>query len=283
MPQNCITRKQPMPDFVEVLSGYLQQSPWHLRCLTTLASAQAWFHQTHTKNPGTSEDQLELWIAAGFVRNLVWDHLHGYPAGKTEDVDVIYHSLYQLPYDSPYQSTYDSQTMIEREIPKFELLKLETEMQKRENELQKREESLLKHLLRLAPDIPWQVRDQARMHLRNDDSPYGDIADAMKHWPEKETAVAVRLMSELKRPRKSASLNDVKRPSESTTPDREKSSGTTTPNLLNKEDLQICAPFGLELLWKGKISWNPRRQREIFTQRLEQKKWLERWPTLRPE
>jgi uncharacterized protein len=47
--------------------------------------------------------------------------------------------------------------------------------------------------LRVAlPDAPWSVKNQARMHLRNGDPPYADTADAMRHWPETCTAVAVR-------------------------------------------------------------------------------------------
>lgn len=34
----------------------------------------------------------DCYIAAGFVRNLVWDHLHGFPSTPLNDVDVIYFS-----------------------------------------------------------------------------------------------------------------------------------------------------------------------------------------------
>ena len=36
-------------------------------------------------------DLPDCWIAAGFVRNLVWDHLHGIsPPTPLNDIDVIY-------------------------------------------------------------------------------------------------------------------------------------------------------------------------------------------------
>jgi uncharacterized protein len=38
----------------------------------------------------------DCYIAAGFVRNLVWDHLHGFPATPLNDVDVIYFSKTEL-------------------------------------------------------------------------------------------------------------------------------------------------------------------------------------------
>lgn len=35
-------------------------------------------------------DLAECYVAAGFVRNMVWDHRHGYPPTPLQDVDVIY-------------------------------------------------------------------------------------------------------------------------------------------------------------------------------------------------
>src|SRR5262245_34828741 len=66
-------------------------------------------------------------IAAGFVRNRVWDHLHGIaPPRPTNDIDVLY-------YDA--------------------------------SDLSKATEQA--HEARLAARLPapWQVRNQARMHL----------------------------------------------------------------------------------------------------------------------
>ena len=38
-----------------------------------------------------AENEVDDWyIAAGFVRNLVWDKLHDSPASVLEDIDVIY-------------------------------------------------------------------------------------------------------------------------------------------------------------------------------------------------
>ncbi len=98
----------------------------------------------------------DCWIGAGFVRDAVWDHLHGYqkclPVG---DVDVVWFS--------PAMPNED----IDRDI---------------EHQLQSR-----------VPGLAWSVKNQARMHLRNGDAPYKSVADAMRHWPETATAVAARL------------------------------------------------------------------------------------------
>jgi len=95
-------------------------------------------------------------IGAGFVRSAVWDHLHAYPvATSLPDVDLLY-------FDR-------NDVSIERE---------------KEIELQ---------LLSSQPGVPWQVRNQARMHLQNGDPPYRDTEDGIRNWLETATAVAVRL------------------------------------------------------------------------------------------
>lgn len=106
--------------------------------------------------------QLNLaqsYIAAGFVRNLVWDHLHHKPNTTVlNDIDVIYFEPDE--HDSNQYQIYES--------------KLNT----------------------LMPQLNWQVRNQAFMHHRNGDKPYTSILDAMSYWPEKETAVAVQKVRE---------------------------------------------------------------------------------------
>lgn len=102
---------------------------------------------------------LELpncWIAAGFVRNAVWDNLHGRkPRAPQGDVDVIWFDPINI------RSTLDHEI----------------------------ESTLIKGM----PSFDWSVKNQARMHERNGDKPYTSSADAMAHWPETATAVGVRL------------------------------------------------------------------------------------------
>jgi len=99
---------------------------------------------------------LDWAIGAGFVRNAVWDHLHGFrQMTPLNDIDVLY-------FD---RSDVSAET-----------------------------EAALEAQLRAAhPVRPWSVRNQARMHRRNGDRPYESTEDALVFWLETPTAVAVRL------------------------------------------------------------------------------------------
>ncbi|GGF52997.1 nucleotidyltransferase family protein [Alteromonas lipolytica] len=144
----------------------------------------------------------DWYIAAGFVRNMVWDHLHGFSTTPLTDIDVLF-------FDNT--ATYEA-----REIEK--------------------------QLVALRPRVPWQVKNQALMHQRNQDPPYRDCADAMRYWPEQETAVGVRL--------------DV------------------------DNGIVVAAPFGVASLWAGQLTPNPKRDFTIFARRVATKDWLTRWPNL---
>ena len=95
-------------------------------------------------------------IAAGFVRNRVWDHLHGIvPARAPVDIDVIYYDAMNLSRE--------------------------------------RERNYEAALDRLLPGLPWQVRNQARMHVWKNLPQHRDTADSMIYWLESVTGVGVRL------------------------------------------------------------------------------------------
>ena len=98
----------------------------------------------------------DCWIGAGFVRNAVWDYLHGRPASAPDgDVDVIWHA--------PERCS----ALIDDAIE----VRLRT----------------------CDAGIQWSVKNQARMHLFNGDAPYASVLDALRFWPETATAVALRL------------------------------------------------------------------------------------------
>jgi len=150
-------------------------------------------------------DLPQCYVAAGFVRNLVWDHLHGYSSPTPlNDIDVIYFD----PIDTSYESD----------------LRYEAQLKQR------------------LPELNWQVRNQANMHTRNGDESYQSSLDAMSYWPEKETAVAVK-----------QSLNG---------------------------DIECISSFGLESLFDLQITPNPKRNRDIFDQRVQSKNWLTQWSKL---
>jgi len=123
----------------EQIRQWLLTDPLRLKCLSALSSMP---HQP-------------LYIAAGFVRNCVWDHLFG--MGLTtplNDVDVIFYASEQS------QQEQQLQTLLQKAVP----------------------------------ECHWQVKNQATMHLRNGHSAYSGCEHAMSYWPELETAVAVRLL-----------------------------------------------------------------------------------------
>ena len=98
----------------------------------------------------------DWWICAGFVRSKIWDVLHGFDERTPmPDIDVIY-------YD---------QSNVEKGVEK------------------KHEEALN----RLLPTVPWSVKNQARMHIANNSSPYSSSEDAIAKFPETATALAVKL------------------------------------------------------------------------------------------
>src|SRR5260370_30134608 len=95
-------------------------------------------------------------IAAGFVRNRVWDHLHGIaPARAPADIDVLYYDAADLS-------------------------------KKREFEFEDRLDDLL-------PGLPWQVRNQARMHVWKNLPQHKSTSDSMTYWLETGTAGRGRL------------------------------------------------------------------------------------------
>ncbi|SHK78702.1 nucleotidyltransferase family protein [Halomonas caseinilytica] len=144
-------------------------------------------------------------LAAGFVRNLVWDRLHGYThPTPLDDIDLVY-------FDSR-----DDSAARDRELETY---------------------------LSAVSNLPWSVKNQARMHERNGDAPYRSTCDAMTYWVERETAVGVQLGRE--------------------------------------GDMSMVAPFGLASLLEGKVTYNPRcRNRAAFRERSRRKAWLSIWPRL---
>lgn len=147
------------------------------------------------------------WIAAGFVRNAVWDAMHGYDEQTPlSDVDVLYFCSDCLAPEADYQWE--------------------------------------RRLQEACPGVPWSVRNQARMHLRNGDSPYRDCGDAMCHWPELCTAVALRLRGDC---------------------------------------LELLAPLGIDDIWALRVrpTEHFRAKPHIYRERIAAKNWPARWPKLR--
>ena len=146
-------------------------------------------------------------LAAGFVRNLIWDHLHG----STEptplnDLDLIY-----LDPDD------------------------ETGSREAGHEI----------WLKSRLSGRWQVRNQARMHLRQGLAAFTSSEQALSHWVELPTCIGVRLL-----------------------PD---------------DSLHWLAPFGFAPGWSLAVQPNARcrQPRAVFDERVASKGWRQIWPRLR--
>lgn len=149
----------------------------------------------------------DAWIGAGLLRNAVWDVLSGLPPGSNPpgDIDVIW-------FDAVAPETADA--------------------------------AIEARLLASRPDLPWSVRNQARMAARNGDAPYADARDAVAHWPETATAIAARWTGAA---------------------------------------VEILTPHGLDDLLARRIRPTPHfaassTKRAIFAERVRGKRWSERWP-----
>ncbi|WHX47128.1 nucleotidyltransferase family protein [Paenibacillus woosongensis] len=148
----------------------------------------------------------ECYIAAGYIRGYIWDCLHGYDARfRHEDIDVVF---------------FDPRLCSEE-----------------------RDAALQFRLIEETGNPRWSVKNQARMHIRNEAPPYASAADAMRRWPETATAIGVRLT--------------------------------------DQDQLELCAPYGLGDLLCMVVRRSPLfADRPYYLERVRRKHWLEDWPLL---
>lgn len=98
----------------------------------------------------------DWWICAGFVRSKIWDVLHGFQERTPlPDIDVIY---------------FDQRNIGELAEKRYEI-----------------------QLNDLLPNIPWSVKNEARMHFANNIPPYSSSVDAISKFPETASALGVTL------------------------------------------------------------------------------------------
>lgn len=150
----------------------------------------------------------DWWIGAGFVRNKVWDVLYGYKKRTPlNDIDVIY----------------------------FDPIHLD----------EKDEKSIEDKLIRLRPDLPWSVKNQARMAMVRGDGPYKNAQDGLSRWIETATCIGVRINKDRK--------------------------------------LELATPLGIADLVSLRLRLNKKSgvSNGIFEQRIKEKRWLELWPNLK--
>ncbi|MCA1034028.1 nucleotidyltransferase family protein [Bacillus infantis] len=151
----------------------------------------------------------DWWICAGFVRSKIWDVLHDIrERTPLPDIDVIF---------------FDKENTGEASEKEAEQL-----------------------LGRLLPGVPWSVKNQARMAVRNGMPPYASSIDAVSKFPETATALAVTL---------------------------------------DQGRLKLGAPWGVEDAVSGVVRptsffLENEEKREIYRQRIIKKKWHLCWSGL---
>ena len=177
------------------------------RRLEAILRASTWF--MGVLEAARAVNAPEWAIGAGVIRDLVWDHLHERPLGEVKDIDLAF----------------------------FDPSDLRSE----------RDAAVEAELRSLRPDVDWDAKNQAAVHLwyeRKFDhaiEPITSISDAIGRWPETATAVGLRL---------------------------ERSGGLT-----------VIAPLGLSDLLGLVLRRNPRQvTREYFEQWRARKDVARRWP-----
>jgi hypothetical protein len=129
-----------MTDYPAITADLLRADPFRMNCLRA------------ARQLGLTD----YYLAAGFLRNAIWDHLHHKTVMTAlNDIDLVY-------FDAS-----DTSTSTELRLC-----------------------SALQHLL---PTEHWEVRNQARMHLYHGHPSYQHTAEGISHWVEMATCVGVRL------------------------------------------------------------------------------------------
>ena len=128
---------------VSELTALVQLDPWMMDLLRTVRAMH-----------------LQQWcIAAGVIRNKVWDHLHGYgDRTLTADIDVLFYDRDRS--DANYEAEIEAR------------------------------------LTAMFPSVRWEAVNQATVHSYTKDAPYESIEQAMSRWADPVTAVGVRLTCE---------------------------------------------------------------------------------------
>ena len=155
--------------------------------------------------------RLPAWcVGAGAVRNMAWDALHEHATPSAlADIDVAHFNADDL---SP-----------------------------------QRDDALQRRLQAMAPATPWEVTNQAGVHLWFEEhfghavAPLRSLEEAVASWPEYATAVGLWLDDD--------------------------------------DRLHVIAPLGLDDLFAMVVRRNPARVSvETYRQRVASKRYTQRWP-----
>ena len=156
---------------------------------------------------------LELkdsWLAAGSIRNFIWNLLSDKPAFDCEtDVDVIF-----FDPDVSYEEMLAIESKLREDFPQYQ----------------------------------WELKNQVYMHQHSPHTePYVNSCDAMSKYPERCTAIGLRLHADA--------------------------------------TLELFAPYGLEDILNFQVSPTPHflendDRTKLYQQRLSKKNWQVKWKNL---
>ena len=152
----------------------------------------------------------ESWLAAGSVRNFIWNLLSGKsPFDRETDVDVIF-----FDPDLSYEETLSIENKLREDFPQYQ----------------------------------WELKNQVYMHQHSPHTvPYTSSRDAMSKYPERCTAIGLRLHTDA--------------------------------------TLELFAPYGLEDIFDFHVSPTPHfldneDRMNLYQERLSKKNWQEKWKNL---
>lgn len=150
----------------------------------------------------------ETYITAGFIRSLVWDAANNFRKPTVlNDLDLVY---------------FDPDDLSEETDRALEL-----------------------KLRQIAPEYPWSVKNQARMHHRNNEAPYNDMNEALRRWCETVSPIGACLD--------------------------------------NNDTIKLIHPLGLEDLLTGQCRATPHalshpEKHQQYIDRMSAKAWDQIWP-----
>ena len=151
-----------------------------------------------------------LWIGGGFIRSIIWDYLSSHKiTSEFGDIDVFYYNI--------------------------------------EDYTKERDSRIEAFLLSIAPNINWSVKNQARMHVHNNEPQYISLLDALNKFPDTASTITIRKKDE--------------------------------------KDYIFLAPFGYIDLFNLKIRATPHfmsseEKMNRYYERISNKKWIQKWPKL---
>jgi hypothetical protein len=155
-------------------------------------------------------DLKDSWLAAGSVRNFIWNLLSDKsPFDSETDVDVIF-----FDPDISYEETVSLEKKLREDFPQYQ----------------------------------WELKNQVYMHQHSPHTaPYTSSRDAMSKYPERCTAIGLRLHAEA--------------------------------------TLELFAPYGLEDIFNFHVSPTPHfldneDRMKLYQERLSKKNWQEKWKNL---